>query len=389
MDLIGHDTNFAVTQSVFDANFCDKRYRAVARPARDGRRRAARAQVRARLLRLRSRRRRAGAGGGRAVRRAAGAGRRDRRPARPRRRRRPLGGAARGRRRPLRARSGEPLERPADRHRRAAPDRRPRRDAARRRVRACATSPSSTSRSRPAAARRGRRWRWRSRPARRASWRGAGGRVARGSPAGSRRPIGDAPGLVVARTVAMLVNEGADAVQQGVCTAEGADLAMKLGVNYPAGPVRVAGALGRGRGGGAARPPRRPLPRRALSGQPRAARARLPGATGPRGGLSPAPRHRASAPALEPAGQLPRAGRSDHPARGGADDLDAAGDRPVQADDRHDLGGTSPSVCRSASCCSARSSPRSPRAGRGSHGRRGRSDPAVLLGGDAAAASRW
>jgi len=48
--------------------------------------------------------------------------------------------------------------------------------------------------------------------------------------------VGDAPGLVVARTIAMLVNEACDAVQQGVCTAEGADLAMKLGVNYPAGP---------------------------------------------------------------------------------------------------------------------------------------------------------
>src|SRR5205085_2558722 len=42
--------------------------------------------------------------------------------------------------------------------------------------------------------------------------------------------IGDSPGLVVARTIAMLVNEAADAVQQGVCTPEGADLAMKLGV---------------------------------------------------------------------------------------------------------------------------------------------------------------
>jgi len=49
-------------------------------------------------------------------------------------------------------------------------------------------------------------------------------------------PIGDAPGLVVARTIAMLINEACDAVQQGVCTAEGADLAMKLGLNYPAGP---------------------------------------------------------------------------------------------------------------------------------------------------------
>jgi 3-hydroxybutyryl-CoA dehydrogenase len=49
-------------------------------------------------------------------------------------------------------------------------------------------------------------------------------------------PVGDAPGLVVARTVAMLVNEAADAVLQGVCSPEGADAAMKLGVNYPAGP---------------------------------------------------------------------------------------------------------------------------------------------------------
>jgi 3-hydroxybutyryl-CoA dehydrogenase len=48
--------------------------------------------------------------------------------------------------------------------------------------------------------------------------------------------LGDAPGLVVARTIAMLINEAADAVQQCVCTAEGADAAMKLGVNYPAGP---------------------------------------------------------------------------------------------------------------------------------------------------------
>jgi 3-hydroxybutyryl-CoA dehydrogenase len=48
--------------------------------------------------------------------------------------------------------------------------------------------------------------------------------------------LADAPGLVVARTVAMLINEAADAVQQGVCTPEGADAAMKLGVSYPCGP---------------------------------------------------------------------------------------------------------------------------------------------------------
>jgi 3-hydroxybutyryl-CoA dehydrogenase len=49
-------------------------------------------------------------------------------------------------------------------------------------------------------------------------------------------PVSDSPGLVVARTVAMLINEAADAVLQGVCTEAGADSAMKLGVSYPAGP---------------------------------------------------------------------------------------------------------------------------------------------------------
>ena len=48
--------------------------------------------------------------------------------------------------------------------------------------------------------------------------------------------IADTPGLVVARTIAMLINEAADAVQQGVCSETGANDAMKLGVNYPAGP---------------------------------------------------------------------------------------------------------------------------------------------------------
>ena len=40
----------------------------------------------------------------------------------------------------------------------------------------------------------------------------------------------------MARTLAMLINEAADAVLQGVCEPAGADAAMKLGVNYPAGP---------------------------------------------------------------------------------------------------------------------------------------------------------
>ncbi len=54
----------------------------------------------------------------------------------------------------------------------------------------------------------------------------------------------DVPGLLVARTVAMLINEACDAVWQGVCTESAADLAMKLGVSYPAGPFEWLRQLG-------------------------------------------------------------------------------------------------------------------------------------------------
>ena len=54
----------------------------------------------------------------------------------------------------------------------------------------------------------------------------------------------DVPGLVLMRTVAMLANEAADAVNQGVCTAKGADQAMLLGVNYPQGPLAWADSVG-------------------------------------------------------------------------------------------------------------------------------------------------
>ncbi|NKF23504.1 3-hydroxyacyl-CoA dehydrogenase PaaH [Solimonas marina] len=56
--------------------------------------------------------------------------------------------------------------------------------------------------------------------------------------------LDDVPGLAVARTVAMLANEAADAVNQGVCSVADADLAMRKGVNYPRGPLAWADALG-------------------------------------------------------------------------------------------------------------------------------------------------
>jgi 3-hydroxybutyryl-CoA dehydrogenase len=58
--------------------------------------------------------------------------------------------------------------------------------------------------------------------------------------------LADAPGLVVARTIAMLANEASDAVEQGVCDARGADAAMTLGVNYPAGPFAFLEQVGVG-----------------------------------------------------------------------------------------------------------------------------------------------
>lgn len=57
-------------------------------------------------------------------------------------------------------------------------------------------------------------------------------------------PVADSPGLVVMRTVAMLANEAADAVHRGVCSASAADTAMRLGTNYPRGPLAWADALG-------------------------------------------------------------------------------------------------------------------------------------------------
>ncbi|MER7947432.1 3-hydroxyacyl-CoA dehydrogenase [Streptomyces sp. NPDC096079] len=59
--------------------------------------------------------------------------------------------------------------------------------------------------------------------------------------------IGDVPGMIVARTVAMLADLAADAVDRGVATAEDVDTAMRLGVNYPAGPLEWAGTVGHAR----------------------------------------------------------------------------------------------------------------------------------------------
>jgi 3-hydroxybutyryl-CoA dehydrogenase len=56
--------------------------------------------------------------------------------------------------------------------------------------------------------------------------------------------LDDVPGMAVMRTVAMLANEAADAVNQGVCSAQAVDVAMQKGVNYPRGPLAWLDAIG-------------------------------------------------------------------------------------------------------------------------------------------------
>ena len=56
--------------------------------------------------------------------------------------------------------------------------------------------------------------------------------------------LDDVAGLAVMRIVAMLANEAADAVIQGVAEPDAIDLAMQQGVNYPCGPLAWADAIG-------------------------------------------------------------------------------------------------------------------------------------------------
>ncbi|MGW1912154.1 3-hydroxyacyl-CoA dehydrogenase [Streptomyces sp. NPDC002076] len=57
--------------------------------------------------------------------------------------------------------------------------------------------------------------------------------------------IGDVPGMIVARTVARIIDLAHDAVAKGVATEEDIDTAMRLGVNYPLGPFEWDRRLGR------------------------------------------------------------------------------------------------------------------------------------------------
>ena len=56
--------------------------------------------------------------------------------------------------------------------------------------------------------------------------------------------VGDAPGLVLGRIVCQLVNEAVFALAEGVGSAEDIDTAMRLGFNYPRGPLEWGESIG-------------------------------------------------------------------------------------------------------------------------------------------------
>ena len=56
--------------------------------------------------------------------------------------------------------------------------------------------------------------------------------------------VQDRIGLVVPRIISMLVNEAAFAIMEDVATAEDIDIAMKLGTNYPEGPIQWGEKIG-------------------------------------------------------------------------------------------------------------------------------------------------
>ncbi|MEO6868563.1 MAG: 3-hydroxyacyl-CoA dehydrogenase family protein [Ginsengibacter sp.] len=56
--------------------------------------------------------------------------------------------------------------------------------------------------------------------------------------------VNDEPGLISARVVSRIINEAFYALNEGVSTKEGIDLAMKNGTNYPFGPFEWAKKIG-------------------------------------------------------------------------------------------------------------------------------------------------
>lgn len=56
--------------------------------------------------------------------------------------------------------------------------------------------------------------------------------------------VKDMPGLTFPRILSLIINEAARSLEEGVASAAEIDVAMRLGVNYPQGPLRWADQIG-------------------------------------------------------------------------------------------------------------------------------------------------
>ncbi|HEV8342801.1 MAG TPA: 3-hydroxyacyl-CoA dehydrogenase family protein [Candidatus Binatia bacterium] len=56
--------------------------------------------------------------------------------------------------------------------------------------------------------------------------------------------VKDIPGLIFPRILSLIINEASRSLDEGVAEAEEIDVAMRLGVNYPSGPLRWADQIG-------------------------------------------------------------------------------------------------------------------------------------------------
>ncbi len=56
--------------------------------------------------------------------------------------------------------------------------------------------------------------------------------------------VKDVSGLIFARILSLIINEAVRSLDEGVAQAEEIDVAMRLGVNYPQGPLRWADQIG-------------------------------------------------------------------------------------------------------------------------------------------------
>lgn len=56
--------------------------------------------------------------------------------------------------------------------------------------------------------------------------------------------VADTPGLFLGRVVGSIINEAVTAVEEGVASAENVDTAMRLGTNYPLGPIEWGREIG-------------------------------------------------------------------------------------------------------------------------------------------------